>query len=1225
MIPALLLLLTQQLASKISQASPVPDAWLAQVSENLRREEYRFASVEPELWSAPNRAQELRSRVSRAGLEVFPRGTDASGEGATWKLGLGTRSVGRAGDSWSIDCRVVSVEGERAELDRGSLVEWFENTARGIEQGWTIAQRPGGVEALEIGLAIEGDLALRIDEGGRSGIFVDGRGEPRVGYRYLVAHDAAGCELEARLVPSPEGVVIQIDDARAVYPITVDPLLTNPAWTAESDQAGAGFGESVSAAGDVNGDGYSDVLVGASWYDNGESEEGRAYVYHGSASGLAASPAWTAESDQADARFGSSVSTAGDVNGDGYSDVIVGAFLHDNGESDEGRVFVYHGSASGLAASPAWTAESDQADARFGNSVSTAGDVDGDGYSDVIVGAEEYDNGESGEGRAFVYHGSGSGLAASPAWTAESDQGSGGFGSSVSTAGDVNGDGYSDVIVGAETYDNGETNEGRAFVYHGSASGLAASADWTAESNQAIAFFGSSVSTAGDVNGDGYSDVIIGAHLYDNGETSEGRAFVYHGSAGGLAASAAWTAEGDSLGAVFGASVSTAGDVNGDGYSDVIVGAYDYENGEISEGRALLYQGSASGLAASPIWAVESNQAGAQFGFSVATAGDVDGDGYSDVIVGANAYTNGEGGEGRAFLYQGSASGLGASEAAAVGGGGQTSVSTAGDVNGDGYSDVIVGASNYAAHGAAFLYLGTASGLAASPAWIAEPEANYSVEFGGSVASAGDVNGDGYSDVIVGSPRYGDEVGQLWEGRVFVYHGSASGLAASAAWTAESDQEDVRFGDSVSTAGDVNGDGYSDVIVGSPRDPDPSSPGGRAYLYLGSASGLAASPAWTMQGDHEAAWTGGSVSTAGDVNGDGYSDVIVGSPGHDGPLFQLYAGSAFVYHGSAGGLRASPAWRADGDEVNGQLGWSVSTAGDVNGDRYSDVIVGEYAVSVGSTGRAFVYHGSASGLAASPAWTAESNQAEAGFGVSVSTAGDVNGDGYSDAIVGELWYDNGQLNEGRAYLYHGSASGLAMNPAWTVESNQASAYLGTSVATAGDVNGDGYSDVIVAVPHDHAASLYLGNGGDGGLVRGLQQRNRNDTRPIALLGLTTQDGLFHLRAEFRKNLARFSWASPLSPTAWLEWELKPLGVAFDGTDIGSGTPQSLLPAGGNVSFDEPVIAALQRNRLHSSGIVFHWRARVATNNPLFPHSAWFSQPGNNITEAKLRSPGARLR
>jgi hypothetical protein len=540
----------------------------------------------------------------------------------------------------------------------------------------------------------------------------------------------------------------------------------------------------------VNGDGYSDVIVGAPLYDNDQVDEGRAYLYLGSASGLSTS-SWIADGDQAGASFGVEVGTAGDVNGDGYSDVIAGAYLFDNGQLNEGRAHVYHGAAAGLAATAAWTAEPDQIDTYFGVSA-TAGDVNGDGFSDVIVGAGGYDNGETDEGRAFVYYGSASGLSTTPAWTAESNRANAYFGWSVATAGDVNGDGFSDVIVGAFRYSNGETDEGGAFVYHGSAAGLAATPAWTAESNQAGAEFGTGVRTAGDVNGDGYSDVIVGAYLFDNGETNEGRVFVYHGSAAGLAPTASWTQESNQAYAYFGSrSVGTAGDVNGDGYSDVIVGASGYDNGETDEGRAFVYHGSAAGLAPTASWTAESNQADAALGISVATAGDVNSDGFSDVIVGAPSFDNGETSEGRVFVYHGSA-----------------------------------------------------AGLAPTASWTVESN-HASASFGWSVATAGDVNADGFSDVIVGAHYY-----ETYEGRAFAYHGSAAGLATTPAWTAESNQANAYFGSSVRTAGDVNGDGFSDVIVAG---------GGRAFVYYGNnGGGLDRSPRQVRTDDSAPIWVLGN-------------------------------------------------------------------------------------------------------------------------------------------------------------------------------------------------------------------------------------------------------------------------------------------------------------------------------------------------------------------------------
>jgi hypothetical protein len=427
------------------------------------------------------------------------------------------------------------------------------------------------------------------------------------------------------------------------------PRWTNPAWKVDGDQGYADFGISTATAGDVNGDGYDDVIVGADGYDNGQIRGGRAFLYEGSASGPSRTPDWTSDSDQESAGFGRSVALAGDVNGDGFDDVVVGAWLYDNDQTDEGRALVYHGSASGLSSTPDWIAESNQTYAYFGYSVATAGDVNGDGYDDVIVGSFGYVNGQSSEGGAFVYHGSASGLSTVPNWTAESNQSGASFGYSVGTAGDVNGDGYDDVIAGAYNYDN----VGGAFVYHGSPTGLSTAPDWTSESNQFFSSFGVSVGTAGDVNGDGYGDVIVGAGDYDHGQTSEGRAFVYHGSVTGLSTVPNWTAESNQARAIFGYSVGTAGDVNGDGYDDVIVGAFGYDNGQTDEGRAFFCRGSAAGLCSAPDGTAESDQASANFGSPVGTAGDVNGDGYGDALVGASGYDHGQSNEGAVFIYGG--------------------------------------------------------------------------------------------------------------------------------------------------------------------------------------------------------------------------------------------------------------------------------------------------------------------------------------------------------------------------------------------------------------------------------------------------------------------------------------------------------------------------------------------------------------------------------------------
>jgi hypothetical protein len=185
-------------------------------------------------------------------------------------------------------------------------------------------------------------------------------------------------------------------------------LSTEPDWTFENNVVEACLGGTVGTAGDVNSDGYDDVIVGAAYlecWDADASPLGKAYVFHGSSSGLASVPDWTAELVQTGAIFGDLVATAGDVNDDGYDDVLVGAAYYDNDQADEGAAFLYLGSGAGLFTEHAWMVEGDQANAEFGFGAGRAGDVNGDGVDDVIAGAWKYDNGESNEGRAYLYLG----------------------------------------------------------------------------------------------------------------------------------------------------------------------------------------------------------------------------------------------------------------------------------------------------------------------------------------------------------------------------------------------------------------------------------------------------------------------------------------------------------------------------------------------------------------------------------------------------------------------------------------------------------------------------------------------------------------------------------------------------------------------------------------------------------------------------------------------------
>jgi hypothetical protein len=169
----------------------------------------------------------------------------------------------------------------------------------------------------------------------------------------------------------------------------------------------------------------------------------------------------------------------------------------------------------------------------MGHSAGTAGDVDGDGYSDVIVGAPYYgDGGLSNEGKVWVFYGTSAGLVSSGYWARESNQGGALYGYSVGTAGDVNGDGRADILIGAPLMTSGVSDEGLVRLYTGSSSGVSSSYDWTAAGGQTLSWYGHSVGSAGDVNGDGYAEAIIGAPGYNKNHTNEGQAFLYYGNGG---------------------------------------------------------------------------------------------------------------------------------------------------------------------------------------------------------------------------------------------------------------------------------------------------------------------------------------------------------------------------------------------------------------------------------------------------------------------------------------------------------------------------------------------------------------------------------------------------------------------------------------------------------------------------------------------------------------------
>lgn len=435
--------------------------------------------------------------------------------------------------------------------------------------------------------------------------------------------------------------------------------------------------------------------------------------------------------------------------------------------------------------SRAWFSLGDEQDgARFGEVVSPAGDVNGDGYGDIIVSASEYDSAAAVEaGRVYAFHGGPGGLGTAPSWTSSGeDFFDGDFGEELALAGDVNGDGYSDIIVGIRTYSTPETNAGKAYVYHGGGAGLEATPSWTSQGEmQWYGGFGSSACGAGDVNNDGYDDIIVGQHGYDSTQADAGKAYVYFGSPSGLSLVAGWESVGDDVqNGVFGSSVAGAGDVNADGFADVLVGAARSNLG--SGGTVFLYYGSPAGPSTTPAWvSIGDGQSSEGFGCDMACAGDVNADGYSDVLIGA-------------YLHD--------------------APMTGGD------------------NGKLYVYHGGPGGLSSTEDWSSFGDGEDGAYLGYAVASAGDVNQDGYSDIVAGAPER--RVGGEEVGRAYVFLGGPAGLAAEPVWTSMGDvQPYAGYAETVGSSGDTDGDGRDEVIVGAWNFSSPLGFVGKVYLYCG--------------------------------------------------------------------------------------------------------------------------------------------------------------------------------------------------------------------------------------------------------------------------------------------------------------------------------------------------------------------------------------------------------
>lgn len=430
-------------------------------------------------------------------------------------------------------------------------------------------------------------------------------------------------------VPCARGAAAAVEETAS--------LLSN--WVTYGSTDGDLYGISVASDGDINNDGYADVVVGSENYVIGGNKPGAAFVFLGGPGGLAAAPHLMLTNAVHGSNFGHSVSYAGDVNNDGFDDVIIGANHFHATTGWDGAAYLYLGSASGLSETPAWSRIGLSGEDEFGTSVAGAGDVNGDGYDDVLIGAARFADVEDAEGAIYLFYGGASGLSADPVWSYQADNRTAQLGYRVAGVGDLNQDGYADFAAGAPFYDlPALADTGLVVVFYGSATVPGAAPDWFATGDQADSRFGTSVAGAGDVNGNGYPDLLIGARGQDTTLLNCGAAYLFYASASGINAAADWSVFGRQAYSGFGVAVAGMGDFNGDGYGDVVVGAHLFSNDQPQEGAVFVFRGSPSGPVAYAQWVVYGDKAETEFGASISLAGDVNGDGKADLLVGSPSY-----------------------------------------------------------------------------------------------------------------------------------------------------------------------------------------------------------------------------------------------------------------------------------------------------------------------------------------------------------------------------------------------------------------------------------------------------------------------------------------------------------------------------------------------------------------------------------------------------------
>lgn len=787
---------------------------------------------------------------------------------------------------------------------------------------------------------------------------------------------------------------------------------------------------------------------------------------------------------------GRSLCRLGDMDGDGVVDIALGAPNDDDGGTDRGAVHIFFMNTDGTVKSVAkisdtqgsFTGTLDNSDL-FGGAVTSLGDLDGDGVVDIAVSAQYDDDGGTNRGAVYILFLNSNGSVKS---SQKISNGTGGltatlgdsdyFGRGIARVGDLDGDGNTEIAVTAHGDDDGGTNRGAVYILFLDKTGTVkseqkiSSSSGNAPALDNFDYFGTEACDLGDLDGDFIPDIAISAHGDDDAGSNGGAVYILFMNANGTVKSNSKISDqmNDDGNIVksnwyFGLGLANGGDIDGDGVTDLLVGAYYAENSHIgyaymvtlnTDGSVKAKRRFGDGLG----WDHERYGGYAlYFGLDLLNLGDLNGDGYQDfaidVSVDAVYILFGDGG---AVNPPTAGKVLEASKIAeGFGGYGSTGLdvndyfgmaaSPCGDVDKDGITDLVVGATGDddggTDRGAVEILFMNADATVKSKAKISSLTTNFTTYlsnsdgFGRSVAGIGDLNGNGTEDIVVGAST--SDVGGTNRGAVYVLFldtlggvDSVQEIASGKGGFSGALSNDDRFGQSVANIGDLDDDGVTDIAVGALFDDDGGSDRGAVWiLFLNSdgtvknhqkLSDLDGGVSFAFSNDD---WFGNGVAGLGDINNDGVEDIACLVTGYS-------AGAILVFRMNTDGTvqaeNSVTTWDLGGT-ITGLDGFaaSICNIGDINGDGQTDIAVGSHRAEVGKIKAGGFWTIYLDNIGEPVGYQAVNNydgnllapiNSPHYFGRSVGCLGDINGDGHLELAVGANGDNDAGINTGAVYV-----------------------------------------------------------------------------------------------------------------------------------------------------------------------------------------------------------------